>query len=201
MDITLGGIHLTAIIAGYYVMAGGLVNGIFAHFPALHEEYGWRAFAHGSVLVFSLMMIVCFRRRTVRLALLLLPAAAAATAASAASAASLDVDVRGAAAGKGTVHIALYDSKETFLKKPAHTITVQPGEHARFDGLAPGRYALSLYQDENGNGSLDRKMFGMPAEPYGFGNDAKGSFGPPSFDAASVELSASGTQTVVNLKR
>lgn len=115
--------------------------------------------------------------------------------------ANLEVDVRGAAAGKGAVHVALYDSKDKFLKAPSRKAVVQAGEHARFDGLAPGRYAVTLYQDENGNGSLDRNVFGIPSEPYAFGNDAKGSFGPPSFEAASVELPATGAQVTINLKR
>jgi uncharacterized protein (DUF2141 family)/uncharacterized membrane protein len=186
-------LHLTAIIASYYMMAGGLVNEAFARLLILQGEFGWRTFAHSSVMILFLMMIAYFWGRTARLALLLLPAAV--------SAANLDVDVRGAAPAKGAVHVSLYDSKEKFLKSPARTMVVQPGEHARFDGLAPGRYALSLYQDENGNGSLDRKMLGIPAEPYGFGNDAKGSFGPPTFDAASVDLPVAGAQLVVNLKR
>jgi len=33
---------------------------------------------------------------------------------------------------------------------------------------------------------------GMPVEPYGFANNARGSFGPPSFQAASVALPAQG---------
>lgn len=186
-------LHLTAIIASYYMMAGGLVNEAFARLPALHEEYGWRAFAHSSVMIFFLMMIAYYWGRTALLALLLLPAAV--------SAANLEVDVRGAVAGKGNVHVSLYDSKEKFLKTPLRTVVVPPGERAHFTDLAAGRYAVSLYQDENGNGSLDRKMFGMPAEPHGFANDAKGSFGPPAFDAASVEVPASGAQLVVSLRR
>ena len=35
-------------------------------------------------------------------------------------------------------------------------------------------------------------MLGLPVEPYGFANNARGSFGPPSFQAASVALPAQG---------
>ena len=31
-------------------------------------------------------------------------------------------------------------------------------------------------------------MFGIPTEDYGFSNDAKGNFGPASFDDSSFEL-------------
>ena len=44
----------------------------------------------------------------------------------------------------------------------------------------------------NGNGQLDSNLMGLPTEPYGFANNARGSFGPPSFQAASVALPAPG---------
>ena len=51
-----------------------------------------------------------------------------------------------------------------------------------FEGLAPGKYAARAYQDLNDDGEMNANMFGMPVEPYGFSNDARGQFGPPSFD-------------------
>lgn len=53
-------------------------------------------------------------------------------------------------------------------------------------GLPEGRVALSLYQDANGNGKLDMNPMGIPTEPYGFSNNAAGSFGPPKFEQAVV---------------
>jgi len=37
------------------------------------------------------------------------------------------------------------------------------------------------YQDLNSNNELDTNLFGVPTEPYGFSNNAKGRFGPPKF--------------------
>lgn len=188
-------VHLTAIVISYYLMLGGLVNEAFARLPFLRGEYGLRALVHSSVMIFFLMVIAYFWGRTAK------PVAAALLlAATSASAARLDVDVRGAAPGKGAIHIALYDSKDSFLHTAARKLVVQPGERASFDSLAPGRYAISLFQDENGNGILDRKMFGIPAEPYGFSNDAKGSFGPPTFEAAGIDLPAEGRQIAVTVR-
>jgi uncharacterized protein (DUF2141 family) len=39
---------------------------------------------------------------------------------------------------------------------------------ARFAEVPPGRYALRLYQDANGNGRLDLSPRGVPLEPVGF---------------------------------
>ena len=36
---------------------------------------------------------------------------------------------------------------------------------------------------------MDRNFFGVPKEQYGFSNDAKGSFVPPSFKDASFTVS------------
>ncbi|MEO6281116.1 DUF2141 domain-containing protein [Roseateles sp.] len=56
--------------------------------------------------------------------------------------------------------------------------------------LPEGRLALSLYQDANGNGKLDMNPMGIPTEPYGFSNNAAGSFGPPQFEQAAVTPTA-----------
>jgi uncharacterized protein (DUF2141 family) len=42
--------------------------------------------------------------------------------------------------------------------------------------------------DENDNGRLDENFLGFPNEGYGFGNDAQGFFGAPSFDAAAINV-------------
>lgn len=58
----------------------------------------------------------------------------------------------------------------------------------RFEGVAPGKYAIKAYHDINANGRLDTNFMGIPKEPYGFGNDAMGTFGPPSYEQAAVKV-------------
>jgi uncharacterized protein (DUF2141 family) len=58
--------------------------------------------------------------------------------------------------------------------------------------LTPGTYAVSVYHDLDANGQLNNNLMGLPTEPYGFSNNARGSFGPPSFQAASVALPTQG---------
>lgn len=48
--------------------------------------------------------------------------------------------------------------------------------------------AFAIYQDVNKNGILDKNFLGLPMEPYGFSNNVKGYFGPPSFSEASVRF-------------
>ena len=78
----------------------------------------------------------------------------------------------------------------------APTATV---EEFTFEELAPGRYAVAVYHDVNGNGRLDTVPPGLPTEPYGFSNDV-GRFRPPSFDAALVGVGEGSTTVVVDVR-
>jgi len=56
------------------------------------------------------------------------------------------------------------------------------------DALEPGEYAAQLFHDLNGNGELDTNLVGMPREPWGMSNGARGNFGPPRFEDAQFVL-------------
>jgi uncharacterized protein (DUF2141 family) len=49
------------------------------------------------------------------------------------------------------------------------------------ENLNSGKYAFRYFHDENKNKKLDTNLIGMPKEGFGFSNNAKGKFGPPSF--------------------
>ena len=59
-----------------------------------------------------------------------------------------------------------------------------------FGGLAPGKYALVAFHDENSNGKFDRNWFGLPKEGYTFSNNVRPVFSPPSFKAAAFDHGA-----------
>lgn len=65
--------------------------------------------------------------------------------------------------------------------------------------LENGLYAILVYVDINQNGELDKNLFGIPKEPYGFSNNARGSFGPPSFMAVSIQITED-TRLPINLR-
>jgi uncharacterized protein (DUF2141 family) len=54
--------------------------------------------------------------------------------------------------------------------------------------LPPGRYALSVFHDRNGNRRLDTNLLGIPKEQSGASNDAPARFGPPAFSDAVVTV-------------
>ncbi|MDQ8020722.1 MAG: DUF2141 domain-containing protein [Moraxellaceae bacterium] len=118
-------------------------------------------------------------------------------------AADLIVEVEGLRSNKGNVSVGLFDKAETFPKSfavgqrvPADKSVVE----IVFRDLKPGSYALSAYQDENENQELDRGMFGIPKEPYGFSRDALGDKGPPEFRDARIELTEAGTRIRIKLR-
>lgn len=121
-------------------------------------------------------------------------------------AADLTVEVRGIRSDDGRVFLAVHgpQSKETFPS--GDEVAAARHEPARagtlrfvIDDLAPGRYALTAFHDENDNGDLDTGLFGIPKEGYGFGNDAKATFGPPSFEAAAVTVGDTPGVAVMNV--
>ena len=120
-----------------------------------------------------------------------------------ADAATAEVHVRGVTIGTGEVRANLCLESE-FVKKPctlrAH-VSAKLGETiVVFTGVAPGQYAVSLYHDVNGNGTLDTDFIGRPTEPYGFSHDVEAAFGAPSFKDAAIDVSEPRTQVVVNLQ-
>jgi uncharacterized protein (DUF2141 family) len=52
-----------------------------------------------------------------------------------------------------------------------------------------GTYAISIYQDVNKNGELDRNFIGIPKEPIAFGNNYE-PLGSPKFESASIVFSS-----------
>lgn len=120
-----------------------------------------------------------------------------------AHAADLTVDVAGLTDANGQLLVAVFDRADSFLKQPVRTAAAaaQSGTvRLILAGLPAGDYALSVFKDANGNGKLDRNPVGMPIEPYGFSNDAAGSYGPPSYLASLVHLPPVGASTTINLR-
>ena len=114
---------------------------------------------------------------------------------------SLTVVIKNFKNTNGKAQITYFSSEERFLKE-GETVTVdiesQDEITVVFEGVKSHKIAVSVIHDENENGDLDTGVFGIPTEDYGFSNDAKGSFGPPSFEDCIIEMS--GDKTVkINL--
>lgn len=98
------------------------------------------------------------------------------------------------------MRVALYNRADLFMKEhyqirqvrvTGTTVTIL------FDNLPAGEYAFSIFQDVNDNGVLDTNLFGIPREPWGFSNNARGRFGPPDFEATRFMVSGTKEMTVL----
>lgn len=56
-----------------------------------------------------------------------------------------------------------------------------------FKAVHDGTYAISSFNDENGNGKLDTNFLGIPKEGTGASNNAPANFGPPKWADAKFE--------------
>jgi uncharacterized protein (DUF2141 family) len=65
---------------------------------------------------------------------------------------------------------------------------------------APGTYAVAVYHDENNNHHFDRTLVGLPAEGYGFSNDAPALLGLPSFDGVKFTVKPGETRISIKLR-
>ena len=101
---------------------------------------------------------------------------------------------------EGEIHLAIYDNADVFENDngekggAANGIIegviedVKTGTATYQFTLPAGTYAIGIFVDANYNNEMDRNFFGVPKEQYGFSNNAKGSFGPPSFKDASFTI-------------
>jgi len=102
------------------------------------------------------------------------------------------------AATQGQIQVALFGDAATWLKNSQRlqgkVIDMTPGgTTVVFHGLAPGRYAVSAFLDQDGDGKLSTNVAGIPREPYGFSRDVRGRFAAPGFDAAAVDVQSDTT--------
>lgn len=102
----------------------------------------------------------------------------------------------------GNAKIALCNSKEDYKKidntfRSAISAIKNGKSEEIFADLPFGTYAVKIYHDENDNGKLDKNGFGMPKEKYGFSNNARATFGPPTYEKAQFNFDK--TETVINI--
>ena len=119
--------------------------------------------------------------------------------AAAAHSAELRLTVDGIRSEQGKVMVALHAPKSGVSFPNGAGAVAAQWRAARngalefvFTELPAGRFAIAVFHDENG--ALDTNMLGIPKEGYAFSENARGFAGPPSFDAAAVEINDADTK-------
>ncbi|MEM7541652.1 MAG: DUF2141 domain-containing protein [Pseudomonadota bacterium] len=119
---------------------------------------------------------------------------------------SLTINLANVASSKGNVMVRVFADPDAFPMKPEQQLISQivPADKGEmqisFRALAPGTYAVAVAHDENGNGELDFNFIGIPKEPYGFSNNAKGTMGPPKFSKAQFAHGNAPTEISITMK-
>lgn len=122
--------------------------------------------------------------------------------------ATLSVVVKGAKSKTGKIKVALAANEQEYknpksIRQAQQLKDVEPVDgdtKVVFEGLPSGRYALLVFHDENDNNDLDTNIVGYPTERYGFSNDARAMFGPPSFGDAAFDIAESKISQTVSIK-
>ena len=115
----------------------------------------------------------------------------------------LSIEVRLTAHAHGEVGYLIFDSPSGFpgdeSKAIRHGFVAIPAgaEELRIETeLAPGSYAVSVYEDLNDNRKLDHNFIGIPSEPVGVSNNPPRHRRAPRFDECSFNV-ANKVQTIL----
>ncbi|BCL34600.1 DUF2141 domain-containing protein [Nostoc sp. MS1] len=116
----------------------------------------------------------------------------------------LTVVVNGIRHQKGEICFRVYASEKGFPM--SNTSEAQSGctkitgksVTKRFYGLKPGKYAVAIVDDQNGNHKLDTDFFGIPKEGFGISNNPTVSIqtGNPKFNKSSFTFTK---DTTINI--
>jgi uncharacterized protein (DUF2141 family) len=106
----------------------------------------------------------------------------------------------------GKLFIGWYDSEENFedKKDPVFTKVVEVKNQSEisipFDNIPVGKYAISIFLDENGNKKMDKNFIGIPKEKYGFSNNVIPATRAANFEEAVFEIDKKTKMIAIRLK-
>lgn len=112
--------------------------------------------------------------------------------------------VEGINQAQGQAIFVLMDSESSHWgNTPIYNKTIKPINNLSSSvslELPAGEYSAVVYHDMNTNGKLDTNFFGKPKEPYGFSNNARNSFGIPSFEESRFVVGSGVTQLTIHVE-
>lgn len=106
----------------------------------------------------------------------------------------------------GDLFVALFEPDSGFPSNSAGSLRniiapIDSGSPFIIDSLPAGDYAISLFHDRNRDGKLNTNFMGIPKEPFGFSNNPRIMFGPPSFKDSKFSIKENEVKTIrVDLK-
>lgn len=107
---------------------------------------------------------------------------------------------------KGTLYIGWYDEPEDFrindkaIYREKIDVSDRSEVSVTFESIPAGNYAIAVFLDEDDDYFLDRNLFGLPKEKYGFSNNTLPAFRPATFEESSFVLSKEQNVVSIQLK-
>ena len=99
---------------------------------------------------------------------------------------------------KGTLQLKIesYNGGQLEKIKGVTLVPNKKGVTHTFTNIQNGKYAISVYHDENNNKKLDKNFIGLPKEDYGFSNNPSSSLGAPKLEEKIFEVSEDVSLTI-----
>jgi uncharacterized protein (DUF2141 family) len=119
---------------------------------------------------------------------------------------TLQVQIQGAASDQGKILVLVFNSRDGFpdvVSKAYKQLELVPKSgkaEMTLTDLPSGKYAIVVLHDVDDNGGMTSNRFGVPQEKYGFSNNPKIYFSPPSFDKSAIELKSESKQVTIHLR-
>lgn len=94
---------------------------------------------------------------------------------------------------EGTIKYLIFKNGEGYPDKVEKSVAkgelpASKGSEGITLDLANGDYAVTVIHDENSDGKLNTNLIGIPTEGFGFSNNPKVFFGPPSFEKTKFNI-------------
>ena len=115
---------------------------------------------------------------------------------------SLDLAFHGMVTDEGKISVGIFTKDNRLPRPPAEFVSAPANAktiHLHMGDVAPGTYALALYQDVNNDGKLETNLNGVPLEPWGMSNNPRVSGRGPTWSDAQFELPPEGIRLIIDL--
>lgn len=118
----------------------------------------------------------------------------------------IELLVKGAKSDNGVIRVLIFNNENGFPEEPKNAIRALSlpisnlSSIVTIENLPSGKYAISIFHDEDSDGPIRKNNFGFPLDSYGFSNNPTLYFGPPSFSKCAVQVKNSTVKVEINLR-
>lgn len=107
---------------------------------------------------------------------------------------------------KGTLYVGWYNQPADFrinekaIYREKIIVNNQKELSVVFKNIPKGKYAIAVFLDEDDNYILDKNLFGIPKEKYGFSNNVLPAMRPATFAESAFQLNEQNRIIHIKLK-